>query len=203
VLFLFFLKNFYTTTWNCQIPRFLTERLNIFFLYVFFFHLAAKELNILCCCFFGLSYHRLKKKPIPRLSSPNDAVCVSPRLFNVFLFFFPPPFGIVYIFWFYVERLVVAVQVLKAFSIERFVSRIEEEEMWALSNFLWKKKGGGRLGGNRMEKNNIKDVETERGERRADSLSASHRRSVHQHTVWGNWSFNGADDWSSAGWIEP
>ena len=65
--------------------------------------------------------------------------------------------------------------------------------MWALSNFFMKKKGGGRLGGNRVEKN-IKDAETERGERRADSLSLSHRRSVHQHTVWGNWSFNGADD---------
>ena len=89
VLFLFF-KEFLHNNLKLSNSTILTERLNIFSFLFLFFSSGGEGIKYFVLLFFWLSYHRLKKKPIPRLSSPNDAVCVSPRLFNVL---YPPHLG--------------------------------------------------------------------------------------------------------------
>lgn len=138
---LFFEWNFYSThtqhrqtTWNCQIPRFWR---NVWTSFPFYLS-ARRGFTILCCCCFFVDSSKGTDSARLHQQRCRVCVCLSPRLFNVF----SPPFGIVYIFLFYVERLVVAVQVLKAFQSSGFFSRLMQiEERRVLSNFMKEKEG--------------------------------------------------------------
>lgn len=118
---LFFEWNFYSThtaqTDNLKLSNstILTERLNIISL----LSVGAKGIHYFVVVVFSSTH---QKEPIRHGLTSNGAVCVcvSPRLFNV------PPTPIWdrlhFFFLFYVERLVVAVQVLKAFQSSGFFS---------------------------------------------------------------------------------
>ncbi len=98
-----------------------------------------EEDSLFCVVVVFSSTHQ--KEPIRRGLTSNGAVCVCVSLL-AFLMFFPPHLGSFTFFLFYVERLVVAVQVLKAFQSSGVFSRLMQiEERRVLSNFMKEKEG--------------------------------------------------------------
>lgn len=92
-----FLQHTHTaqTTWNCQIPRFWR---NVWTSFPFYLS-ARRGFTILCCCCFFVDSSKGTDSARPHQQRCRVCVCVSlsPRLFNVF----SPPFGIVYIFFYF------------------------------------------------------------------------------------------------------
>lgn len=139
---LFFEWNFYSThTQHRQLETVKFHDFDGTFEHHFPFICRRKGDSLFCVVVVFSSTHQ--KEPIRRGLTSNGAVCVcvclSPRLFNVF----PPPiWDRLHFFLFYVERLVVAVQVLKAFQSSGVFFRLMQiEERRVLSNFMKEKEG--------------------------------------------------------------